>query len=155
MPQGNPQVIESLQSSLRLHWAAIEAYLSQSVHFATYGYPKLAAKLAHEADDETDHAKRLLERLEFFNVTPDVDHDPAVWPRHDFPGVLDANYEMETQAATVERSGYTIALASDDPLTADVFRQNLASSEASLIEIEAIQEMIGQIGLDNYLANLT
>jgi len=155
MPQGNPQVIESLQSSLRIHWAAVEAYLSQSVHFATWGYPKLAAKLAEEAEGETAHAKRLIERLEFFNVAPDSDHDQAMWPRHDFLGTLESNYEMETQAATVERSGFTIALASDDPVSAEIFRANLASSEASLIEIEAIQEIIGQIGIDNYLANLT
>lgn len=155
MPAGNSQVIESLQSSLRLHWAAIEAYLAQSVHFATWGYPKLAAAYAEEAEDEKAHAKRLLERLEFFNVTPDVDHDPVEWPRHDFVGTLDANYEMETKAATVERSGFTIALASDDPISAELFRANLVSSEASLIEIEAIQEVIGQIGLDNYLANQT
>lgn len=155
MPTGNDKVIETLQASLGLHLTAIEAYSSQASHFERWGYPKLAEKAAAEAEDERTHAKRLMDRLEFFDVPPSLEHAPGEWPRHDFQGTLEANYGMETQAAEVERGGYTLALAADDPLTADLFRQNLRSSEESLAEIEAAREVIEQIGLDNYLANQT
>jgi bacterioferritin (cytochrome b1) len=94
-----------------------------------------------------------MDRLEFYDVAPSLDHGPGEWPRHDFQGAIEVNYGLETQSAEIERGGYTMALAADDPLTAELFRKNLKSSEASIAEIEAIREVIEQIGLDNYLAN--
>lgn len=153
MPDGNSQVIESLQASLRLHWSAIEAYSLMAAHYAAWGFPKLAERYASDAEEERSHAKKLMARLEFFDVDPAVDHESVLWPRHDFVGALGVAYEMEVQSASLERSGYTIALAADDPVTADLFRENLVDSEDSINQIEAIRDVIDQIGADNFLAN--
>lgn len=155
MPTGNDKVIETLQASLRLHWSAIEAYSAQAAHYEAWGYPKLAAKYKEDAEEERGHAEALLKRLEFFDVQPDLAHEPFEWPRHDFMGALDVDYQLELQSSEVERGGHALSLASEDPVTADIFRSLLESSENSLIEIEAIKDVIEQIGLDNYLANQT
>jgi bacterioferritin len=153
MPEGNSQIVEILQSSLRLHWAAVEAYTLQSRHYETWGYSKLAAKYAADAEEERGHAQQVIDRLEFYDQTPVAMHEPVEWPRHDFVGAMDANYEMETAAAAVERSGFQMAVELGDAVTASLFTELLADSEASLIEIEATREVIDTISLDNYLAN--
>jgi len=153
MPAGPQQIIEILQSSLSLHWAAVEAYTLQSRHYATYGYAKLAAKYAADAEEERGHAQAIIDRLEFHNVAAEAQHDSAEWPRHDFVGALEANYQLESSAAEIERGGFSMAIELGDAVAADLFKGLLADSEASLIQIEAIRLMIEEIGLDNYLAN--
>ena len=153
MPEGPKQIVEILQSSLALHWAAIESYTLQSRHYATYGYPKLAEKYAGDAEEERGHAQKLIDRLEFYDVTPEAQHDSVEWPRHDYVGALEANYQLESSAANVERGGFSMAIELGDAVSSEIFKDLLADSEASLIEIEAIRTLIEEIGLDNYLAN--
>ncbi|NBP04307.1 MAG: hypothetical protein EBU90_30305 [Proteobacteria bacterium] len=82
MPEGPKQIVAILQSSLALHWAAIEAYTLQSRHYAAYGYPKLAEKYAGDAEEERGHAHKLIDRLEFYNVTPEAQQKPTTsWSR--------------------------------------------------------------------------
>ena len=155
MPEGPKQIVAILQSSLALHWAAIEAYTLQSRHYAAYGYPKLAEKYAGDAEEERGHAHKLIDRLEFYNVTPEAQHDSVEWPRHDYVGAIEANYQLESSATSIERGGFSMAIELGDAVAADLFKELLADSEASLIQIEAIRLMIEEIGLDNYLANQT
>jgi|688.fasta_scaffold1528091_1 bacterioferritin len=153
MPAGNSQIVKILQSSLALHWSAIEAYTLQSRHYSTWGYPKLAEKYAGDAEEERQHVHKIADRLEFFDETPTAMHESVEWPRHDFAAALDVNYDLEQSAANIERGGYSMAVELGDAVTAELFKDLLSDSEASLIEIEAIREVIDQIGLDNYLAN--
>ena len=80
-------------------------------------------------------------------------HDPVVWPRHDFEGVLDSNYEGDRAAAEAERAGYKTCDEAGDANGAVLFQELLKGSEDSMANIEAIRKVIEQIGLDNFLAN--
>lgn len=153
MPTPAEGIIDVLQRSLSLHWTAIENYVTQSKHYETWGYKKLAEKYSADAEEERGHAAKLLGRIEYFNVTPGYGHNAPQWPRHDYVGALDANYALETGAADVEREGYQIAIDAGDAITAGIFESLLEGSEGSIIEIEALREVIGTIGLDNFLAN--
>jgi bacterioferritin (cytochrome b1) len=146
-------VVASLQVGVRLHLTAIENYAAQAAHFGRWGYSKLAAKYAADAEEERGHLKSLLERLEYYDVQPDCAHDQPMWPRHDFEGVLAANYELETATAAAERAGVLACRAVGDERSALVFASNLEGSEDSIADIEATQRVLEQIGLDNYLAN--
>lgn len=146
-------IVAILQSSLKLHLSQWEAYEGQANHFERWGYPQLAKIWFSYAKEERGHARMVLERLEFYDATPDMSHDAIVWPRHDFEGVLDSNYEGDRQAAKVERDGYAACNEAGDASGAAIFRELLKGSEDSMANIEAIRRVIEQIGLDNYLAN--
>lgn len=146
-------VVASLQVSVRLHLTAIENYATQAAHFGRWGYSKLAAKYAEDAEEERGHLKSLLERLEYYDVQPEYEHDQPSWPRHDFEGIVAANYELESATAAAERAGVLASRAVGDEVSALVFAANLAGSESSIAAIEATQKVLEQIGLDNYLAN--
>lgn len=153
MPSAPAGVVDALKSSLALHWAAVEVYAAQSEHFTRWGFPKLGEEFAADAEEERGHANKLLARLEYYNAAPTADHPFLDWPRDNYPGVLDANYAMETAAANVERAGYTTALAAADPLTASIFLDLIEGSEGSIRDIEATKNVIAAVGLDNFLAS--
>lgn len=152
-PISTDGVVASLQRGVSLHMTAIENYQAQAAHFGRWGYSKLAAKCAAEAEDERSHLASLMERLEYYDVQPTYEHQTPSWPRHDFEGIVASNYDLETEAAAAERAAVLACRSVGDERSALVFASNLEGSEASIAEIEAIQKVIEQIGVDNYLAN--
>lgn len=162
-PESNPTpapasagngVIDALQESVRLHWAAIHHYAILATHFARWGYPKLAAEFEADTKEEHEHLDRLLERLEFYDVAPKF--YPTAQedlPRHDLPAILEANLKLERTAAAVEEAGIKRAREKADEITALAFSENLKGSVDAIQTITAAQRVIGQIGLDNFLAD--
>jgi bacterioferritin (cytochrome b1) len=151
MPAGNPAVIEALRSSLRLHWEAIEFYSAYAAWIRPQ-YPKLGTKYSTESAEERGHAEALLDRLRFFREPGVFDHaDPTV-PTEGFDWFLSAALTLETLAANVEESNVLVCRQAGDERSALVFAELLAGSQASILEIEAAQATIEEIGLENYLA---
>jgi hypothetical protein len=146
-------IVPALQASLKLHFSQWEAYEGQANHFERWGYSQLAKLWFAYAKEERGHARTLIERLEFYDIAPDLAHDPIVWPRHDFEGILGSNYESDRQSAEAERAGYVTCEEAGDASGATIFRELLKGSEDSMAGIEATRKTIEQIGLDNYLAN--
>jgi bacterioferritin (cytochrome b1) len=153
MPSAPDGVINALQASVRLHLTAIENYQAQAEHFDRWGYSKLGEKCRGDVSEERDHLKKVMARLEYYDEQPAYDHDEPNWPRHDYEGILSANLELESAAMKVERSNVLVARAAGDELSAEIFAELLEGSEGSVAEIEAIQKVLEQIGVDNYLAN--
>ena len=153
MPLPPDGVIDALQTSLRLHLTAVENYQTQSEYFGRWGYSKLASKYAADAQEEREHMSKVVARLEYYDAAPNLAHPQPEWPRHDYEGILEANAMLEDEAAGHERASITLCRAAGDELSALVFAELLEGSEASIAEIEAVQRVIEQIGLDNYLAN--
>lgn len=151
----DPRIVDSLQQTLALHLSQAEAYELQAAHFTRWGYPALGADYTAYAAEERHHVKLATERLEFFDVAPEVDHDTTEWPRHDFMGILDSNYAGDAAAAEVERTGYLISQAAGDADSAKIFAELLHGSEDGMASIEATRSVVSQIGVDNYLANKT
>lgn len=149
----SPAIIEALQASTRLHWAAIEHYSTLAAHLTRLGYVALAKKANEDADDERAHLNRLLGRLEVFATAPATDHAAPVWPRNDVPGILNRSLELEQSAAAVERAGILTAREDGDEVTAEIFSDLLESSETSIAEIETQLALIAALGLQNYLTN--
>lgn len=132
---------------------AIENYQTQAEHFGRWGYSKLAEKYRGDVEEERQHLGKVLSRLEYYDEQPVYDHDEPSWPRHDFEGIVAANLELETAASKVERQNVLTCRAAGDELSAVIFAELLEGSEGSIAEIEAIQKVLEQIGVDNFLAN--
>lgn len=151
----SPDVITGLQQSAANHLTAVEFYALLAAHVARLGYASLAARFAEEADDERKHLAIAVERLEFFWRTPLLDHEPGNLPdsRDDVELLLRSALAMEARVAESERAAITAARAAGDEGTAVALTPLLVGTEASLLAIESDLVTIGQIGLDNWLAN--
>lgn len=152
MPNGNPAVIDALRRSLRLHWEAIEFYAAYASWIAPQ-YARLGAKYAADAEEERGHAKACLDRLRYFGQPAVFDHDQIGVPTEGYAAFLDAALVLETAAAETEEANIQICRDAGDERSALVFVELLAGSQASILEIEAALTSIGEIGLDNYLAD--
>lgn len=153
MPAAPEGVVDALQAAVRLHLTAIENYQAQAEHFIRWGYSKLGEKCRGDVEEERGHLHKVQARLEYYDEQPVYDHDEPSWPRHDFEGIVAANLELETAASKVERQNVLTCRAAGDELSAVIFAELLEGSEGSIAEIEAIQKVLEQIGVDNFLAN--
>ena len=143
--------MDALQASCRLHLTAVEHYTGLAAHLERWGYT-LGERYRADAKEERGHLRLVMDRLEYFDVAPALDHKLPSWPRHDFPGILSANLLLESAAAGVERANILTCRESGDEQSALVFVELLAGSEKSILEIEAARQLIAELGLENYLA---
>lgn len=153
MPAAIPASIECLQNAVSLHLTAIEHYTTLAEHLERIGYAKLGERFKADAEEERGHLSKALTRLEFFNTAPVLAHVAPQWPRYDVPGILDASLKLEQLAAETERKHIVEVRAAGDEGTAVVFVDLLAGSEESIKHLEADRFVLGQIGVDNWLAN--
>lgn len=153
MPVAPANSIAALQKSVGLHLTAVEHYATVAEHLDRIGYGKLGSRFRDDAEEERGHLKACIERLEFYNVAPALEHAAPAWPRLDVAGILTASLAFETAAAEVERQNILDARAAGDEVTALVFVELLKGSEESIKHIEADKLVISQVGLDNWLSN--
>jgi bacterioferritin (cytochrome b1) len=146
------QVIELLKESLNVHWQQTTELTAQAVHLERWGYNKLAAVLKVDAEEEHEHARINIERLEFF----DADYQPLVvsprvWKRHDIKALIEFNLEGVRRASVVERATITAARQVGDELTANIMIPLLQGSEDGIKLYEGYLKLIEQMGIDNFL----
>lgn len=153
MPAAIPVSVECLQNAVSLHLTAIEHYATAAEHLSRIGYGKLATRFAEDAEEEHNHLKAAVARLEFFQTAPVLTHSPPAWPRYDVPGILQASLQLEQMAAEAERAHIVEVRGVADEGTAEVFAELLKGSEESILKLEADQLTLSQVGADNWLAD--
>jgi bacterioferritin (cytochrome b1) len=145
-------VIELLKKSLNIHWQQTTSLTAQAVHLERWGYKKLAAVIKADAEEEHEHSKENIKRLEFFDVDyQPLSINPPTWTRHDMLAMITYNLNSVREAAVVERATITAARAIGDELTANMMIPLLQGSEEGISLYESYIKLIEQMGLDNFL----
>ena len=70
--KGNDQVIEHLNTLLAGELSAIDQYFIHSRMYENWGFGKLYERIAHEVQDETNHADALIKRILFLEGIADL-----------------------------------------------------------------------------------
>eukprot|EP00492_Amphilonche_elongata_P002097 TRINITY_DN2388_c0_g1_i1.p1 TRINITY_DN2388_c0_g1~~TRINITY_DN2388_c0_g1_i1.p1 ORF type:complete len:96 (-),score=9.87 TRINITY_DN2388_c0_g1_i1:80-367(-) len=76
--QGSKKIIDLLNKQLTLELTSMDQYLAHSKMYEDWGLEKLGHKLAHEFDEELDHAKALIERNFILEGEPDTASREAI-----------------------------------------------------------------------------
>ena len=66
-------IIKALNGLLAWELTSIDQYTQHSEFYEDWGFSKLHARIAHEADDERGHAKMLIERILLLGGKPDME----------------------------------------------------------------------------------
>lgn len=148
-----PEVIAALHASAEAHWTAIHTYTAQAAHLKRAGYRKLAEALDDDVEEEQRHLRKLAKRLELGGQSLKASGGEGDWERGDYGSILECNLALERAAADIERAGVKTAREAMDEGSADVFEHNLRGTEDGIEELEAQQQQIRDIGLDNFLAD--
>ena len=150
--QGNSKIIELLNKQLTLELTSMDQYLAHSKIYEDWGINKLHEKLAHEYDEELDHAKAITERILFLEGTPDTVSRAPVNVGSNVKEMLENDLAAENTVAQSLRKIIAVCEAEKDYVTRDILNILLDDTETDHIYwLEQHLGLIDKIGLANYI----
>jgi bacterioferritin len=150
--KGNPQIISTLNSLLADELAARDQYLLHAHKLAHWGYARLAARLAHEVDDEKMHAETLIKRILFLEGVPNMTPS-AVTIGDDVPSIFKLDLDVELKVRANLNSAAALCEKERDFGTRELLMPLLHDTEVDHIDwLEEQLGLIAELGLPEYLA---
>jgi bacterioferritin len=153
--KGNKKLLAILNELLADELSSINQYMVHSEMCANWGYLKLYTAIRKQALDEMHHAEWLIERIIFFNGSPTVSKLNNIMVGSTVSEMITNDTVHEQEAVHAYNSAIKFARDVDDKGTADLLSMILKMEETHVDWSEAQQAQIGQMGLENYLANQT
>ena len=150
--KGNDEVIQVLQDVLCAELTAINQYFIHGRMCQDWGYDKLAAYLRKESIEEMEHAQEVIDRILYFDATPNRQKYMKINVGHDIQEQFHHDLELEYQAVPRLNKGVEIARAQGDNGTRALFEKILRDEEEHVDWLEAQLHLIKEMGAENYLA---
>jgi bacterioferritin len=123
----------------------------QSEMCDNWGYEKLHKAIEKEAIDEMKHAEKLIARILFLEGSPTVSRLNQINIGNDVPAFLKNNWDAESGAVKAYNDGIRLAGELLDGGTRELLEHILKDEESHIDWIEAQQDQIKQMGVQNYL----
>ncbi|HEY8591738.1 MAG TPA: bacterioferritin [Sphingomicrobium sp.] len=149
--KGDPRVVELLNQALKNELTAINQYWLHYRMLDNWGVKKLADYERHESIDEMKHADRIADRILFLDGLPNFQALGRLRVGENVEEILRADLEAENEGAVIYRDLIAHAETVRDYVTRDLAREILADEEKHIDFIETQFEMIGRMGLQNYI----
>ena len=150
--KGKSKVIAILNEALCAELTAINQYVIHSRMCANWGYTKLAEKAMKEAIEEMKHAEVLIDRVLFLDGIPNIQKYNKVLVGTTVQAQMENDLGIELEALKLYNRGSKLARTEGDNGSADLFDTLLKDEEEHVDFLEAQLHMIGEIGIENYLA---
>ena len=150
--QGDPEIIEALNDVLTAELTAINQYFVHAKMCENWGYQKLKKVKWDESIDEMKDANAVIERILYFDGTPNMQRLNPVRVGEDPIEQHKVDLALETEA--IERLNKAIALCREkgDNGTREMLEGILKGEEHAADWLEGQLHIVGQIGKEAYLA---
>ena len=145
--QGDPTVIMHLNAVLKNEDDRGQSVLPACAHAGALG---LGAHEYYESIDEMKHADMLIKRILFLGGLPRLELDKLLIGKT-VPEVLEYDLRLEQQAMPQLREAISYCEKVRDFVTRDLFSEILEGEEEHVDFLETQLELIGKIGLENYI----
>ncbi|MDW7549195.1 bacterioferritin [Pseudoalteromonas sp. McH1-7] len=150
--QGNLTIIDLLNKQLTLELSSMDQYLAHSKMYEDWGLDKLHQKLAHEYEEELDHAKRITERILFLEGTPDTASRAPIHIGSDVKEMLENDLAAEVLVKDHLKKVIAVCEQEQDYVTRVMLESLLDDTEMDHIYwLEQHINLIKLIGLPNYI----
>jgi bacterioferritin len=153
--KSDTQMIDTLNELLADELTAISQYMVHSEMCSHWGYESLHEAIESQAKDEMHHAEWLIERILFLEGVPVVTNLRAMKIGKTVEEIIVGDQEAELGAVKAYNAGIAQASELGDESTADLLTEILKMEEGHVDWAEKQRAMIGQMGVENYLANQT
>jgi len=150
--KGNKKILTTLNDLLSDELTAINQYMVHSEMCDNWGYERLHKKIEKRAIDEMKHAEKLIARLLFLEGMPIVSQLKPIRIGADVEKQFVSDAKSETEAIAAYNKAIAEAGAAGDGGTRELLEHILKDEEDHLDWLEAQQDQIRQIGVQNYLA---
>ena len=150
--QGDARVIEFLNEQLTAELTAINQYFLHAKMQENWGYSKLASYTRHESIDEMRHAERIIDRVLYFDGTPNMQRLFPVRVGETVAEQLELDLAVEHEAVPRLNRAIELCVEVGDNGTRELLADILVSEEEHVDWLETQLETIRQIGLELYLS---
>jgi bacterioferritin len=150
--KGSAKVIKELNAALGAELTAIVQYMVQAEMHANWGYGGLAAITKKRAIEEMRHAEGLIERIIFFDTTPEV--SVALKPQigKNVKAHLETDFADELDAIKQYNASVAVCVSEGDNGTRELFEKMIHDEENHSLYLESQLGIIKEAGIENYLA---
>ena len=149
--KGDPKVIEFLNETLKNELTAVNQYWLHYRLLDNKGVKKLAEFERHESIDEMKHADKLAERILYLDGLPNFQMLGRLRIGESVEEILHADYDLEVEAVAQLKDAIAHCEKVRDYGSRDLFSEILDNEEEHVDTLEQQFELIGQIGIQNYI----
>ena len=149
--KSDPKVIEHLNAQLKNELTAINQYFVHYRMLKHWGFDKLAKKEYDESIGEMKHADHLMERIFMLDGLPNLQDLGKLLIGENLPEVLNCDLQSETGAQATIKAGIAYCETARDYVSRDLLQGILDDTEEHIDFLETQVELVGKVGLENYL----
>jgi bacterioferritin len=149
--KGEAKVIQLLNKQLTNELTAVNQYFLHARMYKNWGLSKLGHHEYEESIEEMKHADKLIERVLFLEGLPNLQNLNKLLIGENVPECLrgDLTLELGARADLVDAVAYCESCK--DYVSRELFEHLLEDTEEHIDYLETQLELVGQVGLQNYL----
>ena len=153
--KGDERVIDLLNSCLADEVHAFHQYTVYASILTHKGYSKLAARIKEEAQEEMQHAEKLIDRIIMLDGKPVMISNEGISLQEEPEAVFKTLLSKEEQALSLYRNLIETAQLVRDYVSARLGEDLLKDEEGHQEWLRTQLELIKRLGFTNYEANLS
>ena len=149
--KGDPQVIVWLNAQLKNELTATNQYFLHYRMLKHWGFDKLAKKEYEESIGEMKHADALMERIFMLDGLPNLQDLGKLLVGENVPEILQCDLKLESAAQVTLKDAIAHCESVRDYVSRDLLENILDDTEEHIDFLETQIELVGKVGLENYL----
>lgn len=147
----HPDIIQHLNQVLKNELTAINQYFLHAKILEDQGFNRLAKKEKSESIEEMEHADWVMERILFLEGLPNLQNLGKLRVGETIQEMLECDLKLEFIALPDLREAIQVCESHSDFVSRDLFAKILAAEEEHVDWLETQLDLIGKVGLQNYL----